>query len=91
MASYEQLELEHCPGELISDLDLEQLSDSLLLDQLCKTRAVFRYTIDEVSYVAVECLTPLSRVWSDPRGQTALVVQILDPELQSPRLGVLAV
>jgi len=91
MASYEQLELEHCPGELISDLDLEQLSDSLLLDQLCKTRAVFQYTIDGVSYVAVECLTPLSRVWSDPRGQTALVVQILDPELQSPRLGVLAV
>ncbi len=91
MASYEQLELEHCPGELISDLDLENLSDLLLLDQLCKTRAVFRYTIDWVSYVAVECLTPLSRVWSDPRGQTALVVQILDPELQSPRLGVLAV
>jgi hypothetical protein len=28
-------------------------------------------------------------VWSDPRGQAALVVQILDPELQSPRLGVL--
>ena len=91
MASYEQLEVEHCQGELISDLDLEQLSDSLLLDQLCKTRAVFRYTIDGVSYVAVECLTPLSRVWSDPRGQTALVVQILDPELQSPRVGVLAV
>ena len=28
-ASYEQLELEHCPGELNSDLDLEKLSDSL--------------------------------------------------------------
>ncbi len=27
----------------------------------------------------------LSRVWSDPRGQSALVVQILDPELQSLR------
>ncbi len=40
-APYEPLELEHCPGELISDLALEQLSDSLLLDQLCKTRAVF--------------------------------------------------
>ncbi len=37
----------------------------------------------------VECLTPLSRVWSDPQGQAALAVQILDPELQSPRLGVL--
>ena len=56
MASYEQLELEHCPEELISDLDSEQLSNSHLLDQLCKTRAVFRYTIDGVSYVAVECL-----------------------------------
>jgi hypothetical protein len=84
---YEQLELGHCPGELISDLALEQLSDSLLLDQLCKTRTVFSYTTDRVSYMAVECLTPLSRVWSDPRGQAALVVQILDPELQSPRFG----
>ncbi len=50
---------------------------------------MFRYTINGVSYVVVECLTPLSRVWSDPRGQAALVVQILEPELQSPRLGVL--
>ncbi len=46
MASYEQLELEHCPGELIPDLALEQLSDSLLLEQLCKTRAVFSNTTD---------------------------------------------
>jgi hypothetical protein len=84
-APYEQLELEHCPGELISDLALEQLSDSLLLDQLSKTRAIFSYTTAGVSYMAIECLTQFSRVWSDPRGQAALVVQILDPELQSPR------
>jgi hypothetical protein len=88
MVSYEQLKLEHCPGELISDLALEQPSDSLLLEQLCKTRAVFSYTTDWVSYMAVESLTPLSRVWSDIRGQAALVVQILDSELQSPKIGV---
>ena len=87
-ASYEQLELEPCPGQLISDVAVDQLSDSVLLEQLCKTRAVFSYTTDGVSYMAVECLTPLSRVWPDPRGQTALVVQILDPELQPPRVGV---
>ena len=86
--AYEQLELEQCPGQLISNVALDQLSDSILLEQLCKTRAVFSYTTDGVSYMAVECLTPLSRVWSDPRGQAALVVQILDPELQSPRVGV---
>ena len=87
-APYEQLELEPCPGQLISDVAVDQLSDSVLLEQLCKTRAVFSYTTDGVSYMAVECLTPLSRVWSDPRGQAALVVQILDPELQPPRVGV---
>ena len=87
-APYKQLELEHCPGELISDVALEQLPDSLLLEQLCKTRAVSSYITDGVTYMAVECLTPLSRVWSDPRGQAALVVQILDPELQSLSIGV---
>ena len=84
-APYEQLELEQCPGQLISEVELDQLSDSVLLEQLCKTRAAFSYTTDWVSYMAVECLTQLSRVWSDPRGQVALVVQILDPELQSPQ------
>ena len=59
-APYEQLELEQCPGQLISDVALDQLSDSVLLKQLCKTRA--SYTTDGVSYMAVECLTPLSRV-----------------------------
>ena len=57
-APYEQLESEQCPGQLISDFAVEQLSDSVLLDQLCKTRAVFSYTTDGVSYMAVECLTP---------------------------------
>ncbi len=89
MAPYQQLELAHCPGESISDLALERLFDSLLLAQRCKTRAVFNYTTDGVSHMAVECLTPLSRVWSDPRGQEALVAQVLDPELQSRRIGVL--
>jgi hypothetical protein len=87
LASYDQLELEHCPGELTSDLALELISDSLLLEQLCKKRAEFNNTTDGVSYMIVECLTPLSRVWSDPRGQAALIVQILDPELRSPRVG----
>ena len=68
----------------ISDVAVDQLSDSVLLEQLCKTRAVFSYTTDGVSYMAVKCLTLLSRVWSDPRGQAALVVQILDPS-SSPR------
>ncbi len=39
--------------------------------------------------MAVECLKSPSRVWSDPRGWAALVVQILDPKLQSPRLEML--
>ncbi len=51
--------------------------------------AVFNYTTDGVSHMAVECLTPLSRVWSDCRGQEALVAQVLDSELQSPRIGVI--
>jgi hypothetical protein len=89
VAPYEQLELAHCPRESISDLALERLSDSLLLAQLCKTRAVFNYTTDGVLHMAVECLTPLSRMWSDPRGQEALVAQVLDSELQSPRIRVL--
>jgi hypothetical protein len=86
-ASFEQLDLEHFPEELISNLALElrlaiagptlQFESSIQLHQ------------DGVSYVAVECLTPHSRVWSDPRGQSAPVVQILDPELQSPKLEVL--
>ncbi len=62
MASYEQLELEHCPEELTSDLALEQLSDSPSLEQLCKPRAAFSYTTDGVLYMAIECRTPLTRV-----------------------------
>ena len=34
------------------------------------------------------CRVSGTAVWSDPRGQVAMVAQILDPELQSPRVGV---
>ncbi len=57
--------------EAFSDTELNKLSDTELIDQLCKARAVFQYTMDGESYFAVECLTPLSRVWNTPRGQEA--------------------
>ena len=57
------------------------------------TSLVINYTADGVSYVTVECLTPLSRVWNRAGNQAAAVVQLLDPSTLpvSTRLGVFGV
>jgi hypothetical protein len=46
IASYERFVLEQCPGEMISDVEISQLSDSQLMDHMCTARAVFQYTTD---------------------------------------------
>ena len=91
--SSDLIELEFCPGEPIPEVTIDQLSDSMLIAHLCKNRATLNYTADGVSYVTVECLTPLSRVWNRAGNQAAAVVQPLDPSTLpvSTRLGVLGV
>ena len=85
-----QLELGHHSVDGLSDMAVDSLSDSQLLVHLCKTRAVLYYTTDGVSYVEVECLTPLSRVWKNSGQQESAIVLSLDPTA-SQKLGVFGV
>ena len=87
--SYERFVLEQYPGEPFSDTELSKLSDTQLMDQMCKARAVFQYTMDGESYFAVECLAPLSRVWNTPRGQELIVAQVLQHRDQAHQVGVI--
>ncbi len=63
------------------------------MDHMCTARAVFQYTNDVESYFAVECLTPLSRVWTleyfQVRGEEAIVDQALDQFTQTHLFGVI--
>jgi ribonuclease HI len=87
--TYERYVMEQYPREAFSDTELNKLSDTELMHHLCNARAVFQYTMDGESYFAVECLTPLSRVWNTPRGQEAIVVQVLHHVDQKQRVGVI--
>ncbi len=61
--TYERYVMEKYPREAFSNTELNKLSDTGLMDQLCKVRAVFQYTMDGESYFADECLTNEPLVW----------------------------
>jgi hypothetical protein len=61
---YDQLLLHYSPQDCLPEVDISNLSDSMLLGHLSRGRAVFPYPRNDNDTLMVECLLPLRKVVS---------------------------
>ena len=61
-----------------NDAPLRTLSNTVLIDALCRSRAIFSITLDGNRTFHVECLVPLSRVYTEYRTCESIIVQAVD-------------
>ena len=57
---------------------LHALSDIVLVEALCRSRAIFSLTLDGNSSFHVECLVPLSRICKTFSASESIIVQVVD-------------
>ncbi len=62
---------------------ISKISDAHLVQHLCRSQAVFSFTVDGSSYHEVECLIPFHLVVSEEQRGASVVVCTFQPE---PRL-----
>ena len=68
-----QVEMEYLPDESISGQQMiSEVSDAQLVQHLCRSRAVFSFTVDGSNYCQVECLTPYNPVSSEVQATSLL-------------------
>ena len=60
------------------DAPLRTLSNRVLIDALCRSRAIFSITLDGNRTFHFECLVPRSRVYTEYRTCESIIVQAID-------------
>ena len=60
------------------DDPLQTLSNTVLIDALCRSRAIFSISLDGNRTCHVECLVPLSKMYSEYCTYESIVVQVVD-------------
>ena len=79
-----QVEMECVPYDSVScEQMISKISDAHLVQHLCRSRAVFSFTMDGSNYRQVECLTPYKLVVSAEQADESVVVGTFQPEPRS--------
>ena len=68
---------------------LHEISDSALITELCRLRSTFSITLDGNTFLLVECLVPLSRIWQGSSISNSVVVQAVNEDRIAHQFAVL--
>ena len=78
LESHERVELISLVLSKDYDAPLQSLCNSVLIDALCRSRAIFSITLDGNRAFHVECLVPLSKVSTNYCTYESITVQAVD-------------
>ena len=82
---HNQLVLCSPPPDCLPEVDILRISDPLLLDYLCRSRAIFPYFCNDNDTFLVECLTSLRKVvFPYPYKQEYLIARRFDADDATP-------
>ena len=83
LESHERVELISLVLSKDYDAPLQSLSNRVLMDPLCRSRAIFSITLDGNRTFHGECLVPLSKVSTSYRTYESIVVQAVDHRIRA--------